>query len=662
MIFSSRCPHHWFRAFLCVFPITVIISTISSARAAEPSTTAAPRLDGKSAAERGAAMVRFVASVRPSPNEENTPKGAAPCYAARLVLGVDVEYALSKLSASANYQLAKGRDRIAKHAAYNAAPDKKNLKRPGPALDPFDKAALVNTYFLGKDKIPTKTAHAIRDYVALYDDHKALTGYARGAWNYKLMLDASGYLAAEEWPELVDRAGLNASQIREATKQRLYAGFADITKRNFSEYGATIYNGVNLSAIRMLVEFARDTEMQKRASMTLDAMLLDIACTWNQGYNAGTASRAKYWYSTDTGIESMASASAAAWVHFGAYRSISSGGIGYAHAFWMATPGRYTVPEAIFKVANIRQSPFTHRSYIASMGSANVHRMTYHTPTYSLGSQWEQTGTPTSGLYKESRRHVLKWLSPKASSTFVVCMENPYRPYNLGQRKGNQLGYGENGFSQYMQQEGTLLGLYAVPEQVKVRNHTFDYPYYKLYAPFSTTGSIVKRMEKDAWVFCHNGSMLMGFRSIKPYKWGKKWANHDMLWCDARQNGWVLETAPLSAYAGGGIDAELDRFASAILTKTKLDSSAIDQTIPSMRYTTLTGRKLDFRWQPHAEKYKDHLKVDDKALEFSKDVLHSNPWVHQKTDGPLMIQFGNKRLTYDFDAWTRTESSAPKPN
>jgi hypothetical protein len=33
-----------------------------------------------------------------------------------------------------------------------------------------------------------------------------------GAWNYKLMMDASGYLAAEEWPELVDREGLDARQ------------------------------------------------------------------------------------------------------------------------------------------------------------------------------------------------------------------------------------------------------------------------------------------------------------------------------------------------------------------------------------------------------------------------------------------------------------------
>jgi hypothetical protein len=122
----------------------------------------------------------------------------------------------------------------------------------------------------------------------LWGDHRQLTGYARGAWNYKLMMDASGYLAAEEWPELVDREGLNASQIREATAKRLFEGFHEISTRNFSEYGASIYLGVNLCAVRMLADFARDDEMRKRAAMVLDAMFLDIACTWNQGYNVGS--------------------------------------------------------------------------------------------------------------------------------------------------------------------------------------------------------------------------------------------------------------------------------------------------------------------------------------------------------------------------------------
>jgi hypothetical protein len=473
------------------------------------------------------------------------------------------------------------------------------------------------------------------------------------------MMDASGYLAAEEWPELVDRAGLNAAQIRDATRKRLFAGFHDITTRNFSEYGAPIYLGVNLCAVRMLADFAKDGDMRRRAAMTLDAMLVDIACTWNQGYNTGSASRAKYWYSTDTGPESLASTAACAWIYFGAPRPVAASGLGVAHSLWMAPRGAYRVPAAIVRLANRRSEPFLHRSHIAAMGRARVHRMTWHTPTYSLCSQWDQPGDPTSGLYKESRRHMLKWVSDKPSSTFVVCMENPYRPYNLAQRRGNALGYGENAFAQYMQHEGTLLGLYAVPAKVKVRHREFDYPYYKLYAPFPATGSIAKRIERDGWIFCHNGSMLMGFRSVQPCKWGKRWGNHDMLWCEARRNGWVLETSPLKPFAGGGVDAELDRFATAVLARTRLDAAHIDQETPVMRYRNLTGRILEFRWQPHKQPYQDQLKVDGKSVTFDDGVLHHNPWVDQKTGGPLTIRDGQHRLTWDFAAWTRKAERAP---
>ncbi|MCU0781025.1 MAG: hypothetical protein MUF04_07985, partial [Akkermansiaceae bacterium] len=446
------------------------------------------RLDGKTPEERGLAYLRYVASQRPPEKDELSPKAAAPYYAARLVLGKDLDYALERLNASVSQRLAMGRDRLARHAAYNAAADKTGLVRPGPALDPFDKAALVHTYFLGKAHIPAATAVKIRDYVALYDDHKELTGYARSAWNYRLMHDVAGYLAAEEWSELVDRAGLDAARIRAATGKRLFEGFRDIATRNFSEYGAPIYLGVNLCAVRMLVDFAKDPEMRKRASLTLDAMFLDIACAWNQGYHAGSASRAKYWYSTDTSPDSMASTAACAWIYFGASRPVAAAGMGTAHSLWMAPVGNYRIPAAIVALANRRSEPFLHRSHVAAMGGARVHRMTWHTPAYSLCSQWDQPGDPTSGLYKESRRHMLKWVSDRGSSTFAVCMENPHRPYNLAEGRANALGYGENGFAQTMQHEGTLLGLYAVPETVKVRNREFDYPYHKLSAPFPATG------------------------------------------------------------------------------------------------------------------------------------------------------------------------------
>jgi hypothetical protein len=588
-----------------------------------------PRLDGSTPAERGAALVAYVATCKPSAKDETYPKAAAPAYAARLLLGIDTAYALGKLDAAVASRIARAK----------SGPPGNPLSPPG--LDPFDKVALVNTYFLCKERIPAATAGKIRDYCGLYA-HETWRGY--GAMNYRLMMDGAGYLAAEEWPELTDAGGLDAAAIRKATGERLNGYFEQITRGNFDEYGCPIYLAVDLSAIRMLAEFARSPAMRTRATLTLDAMMLDIACSWNQGLHAGTAARAKYWGSTDTGFEAMGSTAAAAWVWFGAPRSIAASGTGWIHSFWMATRGRYQVPELVTRIANDRATPFTHRGSVPSMG---VFRSTYHSANYSLGSQWDTPQNPANALYKESRRHLLKWVSDKPSSTFCVCMENPRRPYNLKENVANALGYGENPFSQYLQHEGTLIGVYDVPP---------DYPYYKLYVPFPTSGSIVRRVERDGWIFCHNGSMLMAFRSIRPAAWGKPWSGNDMLWCESRRNGWILETSELAPFSGGGPDAELERFAAALLDRTRVDASGLDQPAPRLRFTSLGGHRLDLTWLPHRQPYAGQAKIDGQAVDYPSWPLHGNPWVRQRPGNPaLELKHGRDRLSYDFARWTRRE-------
>ena len=555
------------------------------------------------------------------------PKAAAPVYAARLLLNVDTDDALTKLDAAVSSRLQMAHRKIAANP----------LNPPG--LDPFDKVVLVHTYFLCKNKIPLATAMKIRDYCALYA-HKAWKGY--GAMNYRLMMDGAGFLAAEEWPELKDADGLKAAEIQMATRDRLFGYFDTICRSNFDEYGAPIYLAVDLCAVRMLAEFARDPEMRKRAALTLDAMFLDIACTWNQGYNVGSASRAKYWYSTQTSPDAMASTAATAWIYFGANRPVSG-----TDWFWMAAPGSYELPEMIIKVAQDRSNPFTHLSSVPASGNSQVHRMTFHSFNYSLASQWDHAPTPASGLYKEGRRNLLKWISDKPSSTFAVCMENPARPYQLLENRANKLGYGENPFSQYLQHEGTLIGVYAVPA---------DYPYYKLYAPFTTHGAIMKRIERAGWVICHNGSMLMGFRSIKPVTWGRmQMEGCDLLWCEARTNGWVLETSELKPFAGGGVDAELNRFAAAIIQRTRLDSTELDTGSPRLRYTSLNGHKLDLTWMAHKARYTDQSKVNERVVDYASWPLFKNQWVFQQTNSPnLFINYRGQKLEYDFGKWTRT--------
>ena len=141
-------------------------------------------LQGRDYRERSDALVRFVATQVPKGRDETYPKHSAPAYAARLLLNTDTKYALEKLDASVSAVLTQAR-------------------KDADKLDPFDKVALVNTYFLGKDKIPLATVQKMKQYVATWRHREELAALVRLAAEsavchiHAAAGDLSGLLAVE---------------------------------------------------------------------------------------------------------------------------------------------------------------------------------------------------------------------------------------------------------------------------------------------------------------------------------------------------------------------------------------------------------------------------------------------------------------------------------
>jgi hypothetical protein len=400
---------------------------------------------------------------------------------------------------------------------------------------------------------------------------------------------------------------------------------------------------VDFAAMKMIAEFAHDPTVKQHARLALDWMLLNVACAWNQGYHTTPAGRAKYWISSITCPEEMDGTAGIGWLFYGGSRPVRPRGMNALLSAFFACPREYRTPTLFAEIANDRTRPFLHRGSFVSGGS-QVRMSIYHTPTYSLASEWEWLPGPTDGHYKESRRQMLKWISDKGFSTFCPLQENPRRPYRMQEKVANAFGYGENPFGQTLQHEGTLVGIIAVPD---------DYPYWKLYAPFPQSGAIVQRVEKDGWVFCHAGTMLFAFCPLQPYTWGKPQQNFDVLWSDARKNGWVLETSDLKPFAGGGPASELTRFTEAILKKTKLEATGLDTSTPRLVYTALDGHVLEITYRPHGHAYTDQHKIDGQVVDYRAFPLLDNPWVQQAVDGDtLTLQHGPTTRVYDFKAWT----------
>jgi hypothetical protein len=585
----------------------------------------ASTIDGKTYQERSQKFLAYCSSTRST--APLYPKAAASKYLARLVLNQDTAYALTQLDSAASAVLKKGQPTAGAENAH--------------ALDPFDKHALIHTWLICRTQMPLALTAKIKGFTALWR-HKVWQGY--GAMNYRLMMDGSGFLAAEQWPDLVDADGLNSDQIQAATKQRLLSYFTDIVHHNFPEYESPTYYGIDLAAMKMMADFAKDPEVKQRATLTLDWMMLSLACSWNQGYNTASCGRAKYWVSTNTSPEEMDDTAAIAWLYFGGDRPVRPRGMNEAGAIWFAAPGTYQPPQIFTEIAHDRQSPSLFHGSVILGKSESVRCTIYHTPSYSLASQFEYLNAPTSGLYKETRRNMLKWISDKPSSTFCPLQENPRRPYKLQENIRNAFGYGENPFGASLQDDGTLIGIYAVPA---------DYPFYKLYAPFTKSGAILERIEKQGWVICHAGSMLFAFKPVKPYTWGKPEQGEDVLWSDARINGWVLETSPLAPYAGGGVDKELDRFATSLLARTKIAFDESNQALPRLTYTSLGGHVLDLAARSHGQPYTNQHKIDGQIVKYLTYPLLDNPWVHQDVDADtLAVRHGISLLTYDFSSWT----------
>jgi hypothetical protein len=147
--------------------------------------------------------------------------------------------------------------------------------------------------------------------------------------------------------------------------------------------------------------------------------------------------------------------------------------------------------------------------------------------------------------------------------------------------------------------------------------------------------------------------MLFAFRTIKPHTWGKPREGCDALWCEARSNGWILETRGVAPFAGGGVTNELARFAGEVLRTSKIDASGLDTAPPRLRYTSITGHALDITFYPPGTAYRDQHKIDGAIVDYRTYPLMGNPWVRQAAGGTaLILENGGLTRTYDFAKWT----------
>ncbi len=509
----------------------------------------------------------------------DSPKDAMPLLAARLLAGREPAATLAAA------------DRLMDHALTAR-------------LDPFDLHAIVHAERVARPHWPAPLRQRFRGYAARWD----FTRPIGVSLNYELMRDGAGWIAADTWPDLVDAAGNEAPKIRALCAARLHRRLPALLREGSPEYGAPLYAGTDLMALRLLVDFADDPTLRDPARAALEAMLTETAAHWHRGYLISSAGRAKYWGSQQVSPDAPGATTAIAWMLFGGDRDARIETV--PQGFWFAYPSPWLASLSTLTAwqAGLPVPRTVHESILIPSRKLFVRKQTWITAGYGLASQRTDGTPPDNYLFKESRNVLLRWLSPHPASVFIVFQENRRRP---GEKIANAFAYGENPFAQTLQFEGTVLGVFRVPP---------DYGFHRLIAPFTTRGAILARIEREGWICAHGGTVLFAFRSLTPAKWiaPDRRNGLDLYATDTARGAWILETSPVAPFAGGGPAAELDRFATALTTRSRIGAD-LKADRPRLAFTNLSGHRLALTWQPPETPTPALALIDDQPLRFDDD-------------------------------------------
>ncbi len=489
-----------------------------------------------------------------------------------------------------------------------------------------------------------------------------------GTINMRLYLLTAGYLAAEQWPDFKDSAvrvqtsdaidfrgkevrSHNAEEIQEFCRSRIYEIFRQFTVQNLVEHDVSYFQ-CDLEAVKMLADFAKDPEMRKRAAMVMDYFMLQLAAAWNQGYDA------EPWFR----IKSLPMQDAASvtekfgWLYFGTplpgtltppYPLVLFGNPGYR------MPGIF---ESIARdrggVREVRSSQFDPEK---KDPEATIWKTFFHTPAYSLSSavnEYDGKNGIKTGLFKEERMLNLTWISGRPGSNFFVFQENIRQPY-FGKTENNDLGAGENPYSQRMQDKRTALGVYDVPE---------SYPFYRQYTIYRKSDVTLGQIEKDGWVFTHTGKMLFGFYSMMPTTWERNRQEKgiaggiDIRWCDSRRNAWIVETADADSYPGDPA-AQLAAFAEDVLRKGLVDTSKMQGSVPELSYKSIHGDTIRLVYSKLGESVLGKHFVNGTPLDYRAWKTHDSPWATQDFNSPIVtVNYAGTKRIYNFEKWIVEEA------
>lgn len=531
--------------------------------------------------------------------------------------------------------------------------------------EPYKPLARMYAYLMAGDQFSPQMLQDVRGYFAKY-------GYQKLSQteNLRMSTYVTGYLVGRYLPDVVDLNGNSGAKLMAINKANIEEMVNAAVRRGWAEYESPEYTIMTYFGLNAIYQWSDDPQLRNQMKMAMDVMWFEWANDWDNGYVISSESRAKNdLASVNDPTWRPADHTSLAWTYFGQHRAQE--GVGESdnpapsayrpdleYVGFLAWSGTaYKPPALAVKIGQLTGKSYTARKSNLQNSSGHamdVYRTSYVRPTWGLATEVQYRRVDN---WIEDQPVVLRWRSDAADPLFRLSLDQGNAPIGA---------YDQPADHRVMQDGPTAVGVYK-----SSGGQTSNY----INALFPANGSIRERRQVDGWTVVDTGTMYFAFKLAKPGAWYHQTPNdppnkvkttaqlhptaglsysYDILRSQADTNGWVLETADASRYSG------IDAFAAALTTKTRLDTSHIDDADPRLVYHNLRGDDLDITFDSAAQAPGATHRVNGEAIDYDAFKLFATPWLKQdKLGSKFTARVGDESVVYDFDNWTVTPHGRP---
>ncbi|MBL8217214.1 MAG: hypothetical protein JNK87_41215 [Bryobacterales bacterium] len=478
---------------------------------------------------------------------------------------------------------------------------------------------------------------------ALKKAWKTYMPYRGDTENHWLLYYTCLYLMSQLWPDAEWYTGKTSAENMAEAKTWIDGWVKLTTTRGQGEYDCTHYIGVYLLPMSYLTAWAKDADLQKKATMMLDYLIADYAVENLGGIYVGAHARTddKMVVEKWEGV-----AGDFGWMLFGLGPRPAA--IGH-YTLYYGLAANYEPPAILQKIATDRSQPYTHyekkrtrnRWRFADELHGPVYKTTYVRKEYAVGSD-------QGGVLQPIQQHSwdVTWAVPDPrgvqNTMFALNPHSSLRELQTYFVFGPDFGVeavvrskktydspdkllGGSPYERIYQDKDALIALYDVPEGAR-------FPHVNGF--FSKD---LREVVEDAsgWIFAKGGEALLALRPLRAYEWRDIAGGGRRLFSPHRKNGVILQVAAAAEFASYG---EFQRAIRALPLEFGFEPG------PWVKFRNLRGAEMRFTYGVE-------------PVDRSKWPLFGGPFLEADVDSEqLVMKYGGMRRVLDFKKLTVSEA------